>query len=124
MNDKHVPGQGVMSDTPAKREPGALFTEAPREGACQACGRKEGVEVDAWGLCLQCRGIRNSVLYGQQNPCCGCGKALVLENFRVADGCPCNSPRGVNHGLVPPRTCTCPACDPQTGSTRYAVNAT
>ena len=33
---------------------------------------------------------------------------------------PCNSGRGVNHGLVPLKTCTCVECDPaQTGSTRY-----
>lgn len=52
--------------------------------------------------------------------CRGCGKPLLPENYRIADGCPCNSPRGVNHGLVPTATCTCAECDPeQTGSTRY-----
>lgn len=52
--------------------------------------------------------------------CRGCGKSLLAENFAgIADGCPCNSPRGVNHGLVPVNTCTCDECDPaQTGSTR------
>lgn len=54
--------------------------------------------------------------------CRACNRALLSENIRVADGCPCNSPRGVNHGLVPKNTCTCNECDPaQTGSTRYQV---
>jgi hypothetical protein len=45
----------------------------------------------------------------------------MAENLRVADGCPCNSGRGDNHGIVPKDTCTCAICDPaQTGSTRPA----
>lgn len=52
--------------------------------------------------------------------CRACGTPLLPENIRVADGCPCNSARGVNHGLVPELTCTCVVCDPgQSGSTRY-----
>jgi len=51
--------------------------------------------------------------------CRGCGKPLDPENYRLADGCPCNSARGVNHGLVPAKICTCEACDPeQAGSSR------
>lgn len=52
--------------------------------------------------------------------CRGCGKPLDPNYFdQIADGCPCNSPRGINHGLVPTHTCTCPICDPeQTGSVR------
>lgn len=57
--------------------------------------------------------------------CRGCGKPLDAENRRVADGCPCNSPRGVNHGLVARETCTCAVCDPeQTGATRYPLETT
>ena len=53
--------------------------------------------------------------------CQGCGKPLAMKNWMVADGCPCNSSRGVNHGLVPTLTCTCKECDPeQTGGTRQA----
>ena len=60
-------------------------------------------------------------LYGLDD-CTACGKPLRPENYRIADGCPCNSGRGVNHGLVARRTCTCTICDPdQTGSTRYPV---
>jgi hypothetical protein len=56
--------------------------------------------------------------------CKGCGCALLTTHRRVADGCPCNSPRGINHGLVPKNTCTCVICDPaQTGGTRYPVQA-
>lgn len=52
--------------------------------------------------------------------CLGCGKPLIKDNWIIADGCPCNSPRGINHGLVPTEVCTCPICDPaSTGSTRY-----
>ncbi len=44
---------------------------------------------------------------------------LLPENANIADGCPCNSGRGVNHGLVLKDTCTCITCDPaQTGSVR------
>lgn len=51
--------------------------------------------------------------------CRGCGKRLTPDNLTVADGCPCNSPRGVNHGLVPKHVCTCKECDPeQTGCVR------
>ena len=52
--------------------------------------------------------------------CRFCNKPLLQENYRIADGCPCNAGRGINHGLVPKDTCTCVECDPeQTGSTRY-----
>ena len=51
--------------------------------------------------------------------CRGCGKPLDPSIGRVADGCACNAPRGVNHGLVPTNICTCSVCDPaQTGSAR------
>jgi hypothetical protein len=55
--------------------------------------------------------------------CRGCLKPLLKVNIKtMADGCPCNSPRGVNHGLVPENTCTCLVCDPaQTGSVRLAA---
>ena len=37
--------------------------------------------------------------------CNGCGKPLLLENLYVEDGCPCNTPKGVN---IQPRGCaTC-----------------
>jgi len=40
----------------------------------------------------------------------------------IADGCRCNSPRGINHGLVPVDVCTCVECDPeQTGASRAGV---
>ena len=29
-------------------------------------------------------------------PCNGCGKPLLLENAWMYDGCPCNSPNGIN----------------------------
>jgi len=52
--------------------------------------------------------------------CRGCGKPLLPENLWMADGCPCNSRRGINHGLVAKNICTCIECDPeQTGATRH-----
>ena len=55
------------------------------------------------------------------DPCIGCGAPLLPENRTITDGCPCNHPRGINHGLVPKNTCTCQLCDPAgTGSTRYS----
>ncbi|HEV3059666.1 MAG TPA: hypothetical protein VGY48_15555 [Vicinamibacterales bacterium] len=51
--------------------------------------------------------------------CRGCGEPLLDKNVRFADGCLCNAPSGINHGLVPTTTCTCNECDPaQTGSVR------
>lgn len=51
--------------------------------------------------------------------CRGCGRTLLSENTTLADGCACNSERGINHGIVPPDVCTCTVCDPeQTGSSR------
>jgi hypothetical protein len=52
--------------------------------------------------------------------CRGCSRPLEAQNLNIADCCPCNSPRGINHGLVPTEACTCNVCDPeQTGSTRW-----
>jgi len=51
--------------------------------------------------------------------CRACGQPIQPEDRGLADGCPCNSPRGVNHGLVPTHVCTCPECDPAgTGAVR------
>lgn len=59
--------------------------------------------------------------YDMNTLCNGCREPLYLVNYRIADGCSCNSPRGINHGRVPVNTCTCDECDPdQTGSTRYS----
>lgn len=30
-------------------------------------------------------------------PCCGCGQPLLIENAWMEDGCPCNTPAGVNN---------------------------
>lgn len=51
--------------------------------------------------------------------CQNCRRPLLHENRLIADGCPCNSGRGINHGLVASHTCTCKECDPaQTGGAR------
>ncbi len=54
--------------------------------------------------------------------CRGCLRMILPENRKIADGCACNSPRGINHGLVPKNTCTCIICDSeQTGGTRIKI---
>jgi len=52
--------------------------------------------------------------------CRGCGKDIIVDE-RVCDGCVCNNPAGVNHGLVPQWVCLCSVCDPKlTGSVRLS----
>jgi hypothetical protein len=61
---------------------------------------------------------RAKITRREMENCRGCGQELD-GNENVADGCPCNSPRGINHGLVPSHVCTCVECDPaQTGGAR------
>lgn len=56
--------------------------------------------------------------------CRHCNNMLMPGNVVLADGCPCNSPRGVNHGLVAKEVCTCDFCDPaQTGASRATLPA-
>jgi hypothetical protein len=60
-----------------------------------------------------------AISFMNTDPCRGCGQPLISTNIWITDGCPCNSPRGINHGLVAKNTCVCSECDPeQTGSTR------
>ncbi len=75
----------------------------------------------AGSRCIHCHKLIGEVaLAAKPTSCNDCGKALDPANYRIADGCPCNSKRGVNHGIVPRETCTCIICDPaQTGSARY-----
>lgn len=45
-----------------------------------------------------------------QRYCRACGKSLRLENLFVDDGCPCNSPRGVNLTPQPCALCKTEHC--------------
>jgi hypothetical protein len=66
------------------------------------------------------KAIEEGTLLEALPACRGCGKDLQQENLPLADGCPCNYPRGINHGIVPMEVCTCTECDPQqTGSSRF-----
>ncbi len=59
----------------------------------------------------------------ERSTCAECGRPLLLRNVGVADGCPCNAPRGINHGRVPRDVCTCEECDPKrSGSSRCHVD--
>jgi len=42
--------------------------------------------------------------------CKGCGAPLLLENLFVDDGCPCNTPRGVNFEPKPCKVCQVENC--------------
>lgn len=42
--------------------------------------------------------------------CNACGKPLLLVNINVDDGCPCNSPRGVNVTPFSCSACKLPNC--------------
>ncbi len=44
------------------------------------------------------------------NECNGCGKSLLLENLYVDDGCPCNTPRGVNFKPIKCTKCKTDDC--------------
>jgi len=111
LDDHLSPDCGMLLDAPPLHSPFRY-----------GCGRGK---IGRWvsgptfsGLYL-CEGETSVV---SPRTCRACRSPLRPENLRIADGCPCNSPRGVNHGLVPTDTCTCPECDPaQTGSTRYSA---
>jgi len=85
----------------------ALFKELQQQiGALFSCGQSTREDA-TWGY----------------NVCRNCKRPLYMRNIGVADGCPCNAYRGVNHGLVPTFVCTCQECDPaQTGSAREFVS--
>ena len=56
--------------------------------------------------------------------CRGCGAEIDEANVAIADQCPCNSGRGVNHGIVSREICTCSECDPAgTGSSRVILKS-
>lgn len=101
------------------------WTESkPRLAAVLKLSRSLG--LDPWmllqSLTLVIRGRLPAAAATPLLNCRACGKPLLPENIRVADGCPCNSARGVNHGLVAPLTCTCIDCDPAgTGGTRWPL---
>ena len=98
------------------------------------CVSSDNYEGNIWNDCRICKGtgfvrdltrarhaelLRASVELrsGFVGNCKACG--LPLGDYCVADGCSCNSPRGVNHGSVPTYVCTCSVCDPQqTGGVR------
>lgn len=88
-----------------------------RIGRVVGCGHTE----DADGRARLVRCVEEqlfSAWVGKQ--CNGCGKPLWRDNLTLADCCPCNSGRGINHGLIPKDACTCDVCDPaRTGSSRW-----
>ncbi len=79
-----------------------------------------GTDLDPNGYAIDPDGTERMKSIGDGAPVCrSCGDELKPECAWIADGCPCNAPRGTNHGIVARRTCTCALCDPeQTGSTR------
>lgn len=112
--DGWMPGSKPCRDCKRGKE----ISNAARCKGCDAC-----TEVpDRWGYCPGCRVFREAAAKedGRLGACNGCGAFLRQENQTMADGCPCNSGRGINHGIIPALVCTCAICDPeQTGSSRF-----
>jgi hypothetical protein len=102
-----------------QRKPCVDGTEGAGAGGNRAHMSADGAKAQPAAPAPQ-NGGRPDLTAGSALPgtCRGCGGALDFTG-RIADGCPCNSPRGINHGLVPRHLCTCTICDPaQTGSSR------
>lgn len=91
-------------------EKGHEYTDVLARGGCPLCEEVFRMDVERF----------NRPIESPPDACRGCGKQLVpYDNNIFADGCPCNSERGVNHGLVMSEVCTCKICDPaQTGASR------
>jgi hypothetical protein len=47
---------------------------------------------------------------GIPSKCNKCGQPLLLENLYCDDGCPCNSPRGINFKPVSCKICKIDDC--------------
>jgi hypothetical protein len=114
-------------------DPDSTFTMTCKElraALAEVDGRLKAMEARAQKLARELEDAQNALaekdaeierLKEQRLDLCqGCAKPLVPENYQLADGCPCNSRRGINHGLVPASVCTCKECDPaETGSSRF-----
>lgn len=87
------------------------------QGVARAVGCNHTEDADGRAKLIRC--VEELMFEPTGESCRGCGKPLVKGNARIADGCPCNSARGINHGIVPVNVCTCKDCDPaETGSSR------
>jgi len=65
----------------------------------------------AWCMLLNSSQVEFAPEVTPAHPVCrGCNQPLKAENAWMSDGCPCNNPRGINHGLVPKEVCTCDEC--------------
>ncbi len=56
------------------------------------------------------KGRRIDVAHLPPRLCRGCKSPILPRNHWMADGCPCATARGVNHGLVSASICTCAVC--------------
>jgi hypothetical protein len=67
--------------------------------ACPAHGTPAYMNPDdpAWGRVHGIIALKTAAITKATN-CWGCGKELMAENCWMDDGCPCNTPRGVNDG--------------------------
>lgn len=111
----------------AKKAHGPAMYQAVREAfaAGLAQGRDDGArELDVADKALAGALSNLDQWRVYHKHCRNCGSVLMPTNQVVADGCPCNSGRGINHGLVAATVCTCAVCDPaQTGSSRFTADA-
>lgn len=51
----------------------------------------------AWLMPSHVASMEGSDMRAPEQPCGGCGKPLLIENAWMEDGCPCNTPAGVNN---------------------------
>lgn len=93
----------------------AAEIRALRQQLAAARQEAEAVKVQSEqdGMLIECLWMVKERL--KAYTCRGCGKLLEMTSLalRTCDGCPCNSPRGINHGLVAKEVCTCTECDPK-----------
>jgi len=68
----------------------------------------EYVRADLVAPMLAAQGEEKPI--GYWPACHGCGKPLLMENLFVDDGCPCNTPRGVNLTPKPCAICQTDDC--------------
>lgn len=58
---------------------------------------KPGLTLHCDGYTISAQGEPATASATPEQPCGGCGKPLLIENAWMEDGCPCNTPAGVNN---------------------------
>lgn len=59
--------------------------------------RLDALEAENARLKAELAWMQGRDMNAAEQPCMGCGKPLLVENAWMDDGCPCNTPAGVNN---------------------------